>query len=43
LGLENRYRIEVFSDELSKNDLVIVKGKILVNEGMTVKTKMADE
>jgi RND family efflux transporter MFP subunit len=43
LGLEDRYRIEVFSAELDSDDLVIVKGKTLINEGMSVDTKLADE
>lgn len=43
LGLEDKYRIEVFSNELAASDLVIVKGKTLVNEGMSVQTKFADE
>ena len=43
LGLENKYRIEVFSTELDSDDLVIVKGKTLVNEGMSVQTKLAND
>jgi len=43
LGLEDKYRIEVFSEELSSDDMVIVKGKTLVNEGMTVQTKFAND
>lgn len=43
LGLEDKYRIEVFSADLDSDDLVIVKGKTLVNEGMSVQTKLADD
>ncbi len=43
LGIEDKYRIEVFSNELDSDDLIIVKGKTLVNEGMSVQTKLADD
>jgi len=41
LGLEDKYFIEILSAELTEADLVIVKGKGLISDGMKVKTKMS--
>lgn len=43
LGLEDERFIEIISDELSADDLVIVQGKTLVSDGLTVQAKMKSE
>ena len=39
LGLEDKTQIEVVSGELTEKDLVVVRGKGLINEGMNVNVK----
>ena len=40
LGLEDEKFIEVITDELTENDLVVVQGKTLISDGLTVQAKM---
>ena len=40
LGLEDKEYIEVLNNDLNENDLVIIKGKEMVSEGLIVQTKL---
>ena len=40
LGLEDKEYIEVLNNDLNENDLVIIKGKEMVSEGLSVQTKL---
>jgi RND family efflux transporter MFP subunit len=40
LGLEDKEYIEVLNNDLNENDLVIIKGKEMVSEGINVQTKL---
>ena len=40
LGLEDEKFIEVITDELSENDMVVVQGKTLISDGLEVQAKI---
>ena len=40
LGLEDKEYIELLNNDLNENDLVIIKGKEMVSEGLSVQTKL---
>jgi len=40
LGLEDEKFIEVITDELSENDIVVVQGKTLISDGLEVQAKI---
>jgi len=37
-GFEDKYYIEIINDNVTEEDLVVIKGKALINQGQTVKT-----
>ncbi len=42
LGMENKTHIEVLSDNVSENDVIVIKGKGLINVGMPVRAKIVN-
>ena len=43
LGLEDKYYIEILSQELKPDDQVVVQGKGLISEGLKVNAKLKKE